>query len=696
MDDPYQYSMDDSISNTPRTRSSSRNGKASTNNTKKNVPKSAQQRIVTRSSQKSPITPITDESDHSFMSNINSGFSQFVNPKKRQHDEKKKTIKRPKITTEKDENQPPNEEIQAIEQVKLIYETAGGRTNLSRAAATNAQILANRNQSNVRQPPITNTTYTLNNQNHVIDDTQIDTLAIPDTMVDMDTQHNDSSWQRDIDRLMKKLEEPSTSFKSPTQIEETQKEDEAEEEITGPIYLTQTGKTHPQSMQRSLKPISQTQSIHSIPKTMTQPKKTPTTTSTITQMNEIAIQTENSQNASSIHACCQDVSTCPCVLRYSKLERLFMEKMSRFISIVPTVPDSEIHPKRRTVHHHSRFRRMRGRRRNNQRIVVPSLSNNESTTVEETFNETITEINNQPEENIQLPPESTGVIPPSPPPPPPPAVVSTSTENILSSTIIKEATVEAIDDLSTIDKVDATVLMDHSSTFLISSGINTCSTSRRLVLTASSLDENQKSQIRSFTTRFHASISSTVDSSTTHVIVNEQSSLICPLTGKIIQGIARHLFIVSHRWLNDCLEQDSILDERPYEIRGDTSLGVDHGGMRRSRLTPSYLLENYSIFLRCSPIDCAPLQTVEQVQELIELCGAKFIRSFGEIRTIDKQRQILLVLGINGFSGAEKKGQAILDTCRQFNVRCVNIHWLLISIAKFEIQPVENYEINQV
>ncbi|CAF0944202.1 unnamed protein product [Adineta ricciae] len=44
---------------------------------------------------------------------------------------------------------------------KLIYETFNGRTNLARAAATNAQ-------------------------NHIIADTQVATLAIPDTMVDTD------------------------------------------------------------------------------------------------------------------------------------------------------------------------------------------------------------------------------------------------------------------------------------------------------------------------------------------------------------------------------------------------------------------------------------------------------------------------------------------------------------------------------
>jgi hypothetical protein len=106
--DPFEFSMDDSISTTPRTRSSSRTRKqplnSTENDTKKKVPnkqkannnpKTGQQRVTTRSSQKSPLT----SNDDSFMSNINSGFSQFVNPKKRQLDDKKtKIFKRPKST----------------------------------------------------------------------------------------------------------------------------------------------------------------------------------------------------------------------------------------------------------------------------------------------------------------------------------------------------------------------------------------------------------------------------------------------------------------------------------------------------------------------------------------------------------------------------------------------------------------------
>jgi hypothetical protein len=119
----------------------------------------------------------------------------------------------------------------------------------------------------------------------------MDTLAIPDTLVNNDTQHNDSSWQKDIDRLMRKLEEPS---KTQTQIEETQPE---EEEVIEPIFLSQTGKNQGQTT-----PIIKSEKSQQIQ------------TTTIIQTDEIGIQTDHSQNSSTMHNCCQDVSVCPCVL----------------------------------------------------------------------------------------------------------------------------------------------------------------------------------------------------------------------------------------------------------------------------------------------------------------------------------------------------------------------------------------------
>jgi hypothetical protein len=64
-----------------------------------------------------------------------------------------------------------------------------------------------------------------------------------------------------------------------------------------------------------------------------------------------------------------------------------MEKMSRFISIVPTIPNSTIIPENHSKNRPIRYRRFRGRRRINHRINKPSIQNNESTTVEEISDE---------------------------------------------------------------------------------------------------------------------------------------------------------------------------------------------------------------------------------------------------------------------------------------------------------------------
>lgn len=206
-----------------------------------------------------------------------------------------------------DENEPPTDEIRDIEQVKLIYETdrksdsfenkrksieliSGGRTNLNRAAVTNAQIVANRNASK------SNTTYTIN----AIEDTQADTLTIPDTLVNISTQLNDSSWQRDIDRLMKKLEGPPVSInnKSQTQIQETQLDDEDNEQEENIQRVCPSPKVQIPSQRTT-----------QLTKINTQSK-----TTTI-QTNHIAIQTDsNESNSSQQHQCCQDVSNCPCVI----------------------------------------------------------------------------------------------------------------------------------------------------------------------------------------------------------------------------------------------------------------------------------------------------------------------------------------------------------------------------------------------
>ncbi|CAF1390183.1 unnamed protein product, partial [Rotaria magnacalcarata] len=159
---------------------------------------------------------------------------------------------------------------------------------------------------------------------------------------------------------MKKLEEPSLStLKSQTQTIETQ----VGEAALGPIYPTQTRKTH----RRTMKQITQSE---------------------ISQQQSLKqMKLEYKLKLVKIHRLFM-------IARCSKLERLFMEKMSRFINFVPALPNAhssiiipENHHRRRMVQSYSRLRRFRARRKTHHRMVIRCISNNESTTVEEISDE---------------------------------------------------------------------------------------------------------------------------------------------------------------------------------------------------------------------------------------------------------------------------------------------------------------------
>lgn len=142
---------------------------------------------------------------------------------------------------------------------------------------------------------------------NTVEETQTDTLAIPDTLMHNDSQLNDSSWQKDIDRLMKKLEEPSSSCltRSQVEIDETQIQDDHEnnddEDDRPSTFLNLTEKT-----QRVTNSIC-------VSKPNVEPDKQERN-QLADRTEQIAVQTEESHLSASTHACCQDISTCPCVL----------------------------------------------------------------------------------------------------------------------------------------------------------------------------------------------------------------------------------------------------------------------------------------------------------------------------------------------------------------------------------------------
>ncbi len=178
-----------------------------------------------------------------------------------------------------------------------------------------------------------------------------------------------------------------------------------------------------------------------------------------------------------------------------------------------------------------------------------------------------------------------------------------------------------------------------------------------------------------------------IDDSTTHLITDEDNehSLICPLTGKVLQAVARHLTIVSCRWLTACLTEQRYVDEIPiYEIIGD-AIYNQHNGMSRSRINNSQnhrLLANYAFHLKCH--GCQPFIDNRPLIELIHLSGGLILKTLNQ--HIDNiGRQIVILCSKNYLQNKPALEQA----CRKLNILCIEPEWLIASIVKFDIQPFQ-------
>ncbi|CAF4773575.1 unnamed protein product, partial [Rotaria socialis] len=91
-------------------------------------------------------------------------------------------------------------------------------------------------------------------------------------------------------------------------------------------------------------------------------------------------------------------------------------------------------------------------------------------------------------------------------------------------------------------------------------------------------------RLKKFCSRFNIKLSNVIDEYTTHLITAEEDeTLVCPLSKKVIQAVARHMYILTYRWIDTCLTMNKIINEKIFEIQGDSTLSSNHNGMQRSR-----------------------------------------------------------------------------------------------------------------
>ncbi|CAF0980795.1 unnamed protein product [Adineta steineri] len=251
----------------------------------------------------------------------------------------------------------------------------------------------------------------------------------------------------------------------------------------------------------------------------------------------------------------------------------------------------------------------------------------------------------------------------------------------------------SFNELSTSFDNDYTSDGNHDDTFTSNTVMVCPSIEKRIVLAYSCLNIEQITEVHRFASLFPNQIilSNCVDERTTHLIAgNEEKTLLCPLTIKVFQAIARHLFVITYRWIVECLKQNQIVDEPLFEIRGDIPFGEYHDGMRTSRLAKHInLFQNCQFFILCN--GCQEKMSKNELASLITLCNGTLLNAL-PITTPNDSSILTIVLCDKLIPFNCSNQQQLFETSRSNGVLFLSPEWILESIVQFSLQPYDNYE----
>ncbi|CAF1228558.1 unnamed protein product [Adineta steineri] len=214
----------------------------------------------------------------------------------------------------------------------------------------------------------------------------------------------------------------------------------------------------------------------------------------------------------------------------------------------------------------------------------------------------------------------------------------------------------------------------------------------QIVIATTTLLDDQWTDVLSFIRQFpqvQLSTNLNVNNLTTHLLVDDsENHLHCTITKKIVQAAVRqHIFIISSRWLNECIRLNTFIDEHSYEIQSDS-----HTTLRLSKqdlnLTNKYLFSPTSQSLYAFAIECRQCQGSINRSELIELIQLTGAQLFQMEQAVD----ILIVLCDTNDKNLNKIKEKYIQAPAS-NIKYVTSDFLLKSIIKFEIQDIDKYSL---
>ncbi|XP_011881705.1 PREDICTED: uncharacterized protein LOC105569674 [Vollenhovia emeryi] len=198
---------------------------------------------------------------------------------------------------------------------------------------------------------------------------------------------------------------------------------------------------------------------------------------------------------------------------------------------------------------------------------------------------------------------------------------------------------------------------------------------RDLCFVCTGLSQGEVAIVKSFAAKHNANYVNQFDSDVSHVIVKttgEQNA--AKSTLKYLQGIVHRKWIVSFRWVRDCIIEQKLLDEAPYEATTEMEDGISVAGPRTARLCESGLFQDFT-FLCVEPYDNVSL---DQYQRLLLAAGASLVN------TVDVLAERRGVKGIVIQENIHDK-KIIHHWCRVTKAADISVQWIVECIGQYKL-----------
>lgn len=181
--------------------------------------------------------------------------------------------------------------------------------------------------------------------------------------------------------------------------------------------------------------------------------------------------------------------------------------------------------------------------------------------------------------------------------------------------------------------------------------------------------------------RIGAEIAPTYTPAVTHVIVQLDKENCAQRTLKFLFGVASGKWIIGVDWVHKSIREGKLVEEEPFEA---LDMDGEDGPLRARQKSRTNKLFREFEFCCQEPFTDV---TVDQLRELLELCGASTVSNPSELTK--KRRHTMIIVQTDDQIGLEVQRKAA-SWFERLQVLSVSREWVLDCLASYQLLPVRS------